>query len=44
MKNNKILKVVLINPPTKEEADLIIERISKYINNLYSQKQIKNFK
>lgn len=41
MKDNKTLKVVLVNPPTKEEAELIIDKISKDISNLYSKKQIK---
>lgn len=42
MKDKKELKVVLINPPTKEEAELIIDKISKDISNAYSQKQIKS--
>lgn len=41
-KKDKPLKVVLINPPTKEEAELIIDKISKDISNSYSRKQIKN--
>lgn len=41
MKDKKPLKVVLVNPPTKKEAELIIDKISKDISKLYSQKQIK---
>lgn len=42
MQKKEPLKVVLINPPTKKEAELIIDKISKSISNLYSQKQIKS--
>lgn len=46
MKNNKInsnsvnksLKVVVTNPPSKEEAKELIKNISRIISNLYSQK------
>ena len=46
MKNNKInsnsvnksLRVVIINPPTKNEAEKLIKKISRSICSLYSQR------
>jgi len=38
MKKSKPLKVVLINPPTKEEAARKIEEISKSLNMIYNKK------
>lgn len=35
-KNKKDLKVVVVNKPTKQEADEIIKRISQNINAVYS--------
>lgn len=34
---SKSLKVVIVNPPTKEEAKQMIQKISMNINNLYLQ-------
>lgn len=38
MKKSKPLKVVLVNPPTKEEAAKKIEEISKSLNMIYNKK------
>ena len=35
-KNKKPLKVVILNPPTKKEANEIIKRISQNISTFYS--------
>lgn len=35
---NKSLKVIITNPPTKEEAKELIKKVSRIISNLYSQK------
>lgn len=35
--NNKPLKVIVLNPPTKKKADEIINKISQNISILYSQ-------
>jgi len=38
MKKSKPLKVVLVNPPTKEEAAKKIEEISKSLSAIYGKK------
>mgnify|MGYP007084607044 CR=1 FL=1 len=35
---NKSLKVIITNPPSKEEAKELIKKVSRIISNLYSQK------
>lgn len=35
--NNKPLKVIVLNPPTKQKADEMINKISQSISNLYSK-------
>lgn len=40
IKESKPLVVIITNPPTKEQAKQMILKISKEINELYSQKLI----
>lgn len=35
---NNSLKVIIVNPLTKEEAKRLIKKVSRIISNLYSQK------
>lgn len=37
--NSKSLKVIIMNPPTKEKAEEMITKISKSISNLYSTRK-----
>ena len=37
-KSSNSLKVVIVNPPTKEKADAIINNLSKKISEIYSKK------